>query len=100
MAARPAAACEWLAARILRGERAAVPGADCIGIMTAPSLRSRIRSDLIALGSFSFMAGLFVMTARVLVNGGDLLGCAYAATAVMCFGGAIFVGRRIYSRIP
>jgi hypothetical protein len=68
--------------------------------MTEPSLRSRIRSDLIALGSFSFIAGLFVISARVLVNGGDLLGWVYAATAVMCVGGAIFVGRRIFSRIP
>lgn len=65
-----------------------------------PSLRSRIRSDLIALGSFSFMAGLLVITARVLVNGGDQLGWVYAAAGVLCVGGAIFVGRRIFSRIP
>lgn len=45
-------------------------------------LRSRIRSDLIALGSFSFMAGSLAITATVLVRG-DLLGWVYAATAVM-----------------
>jgi hypothetical protein len=63
------------------------------------SLRSRIRSDLLALGSLSFMAGSFAITAKVLV-GGDLLGWLYAASAVACVGGAIFVGRRIISRIP
>jgi hypothetical protein len=67
--------------------------------VSAPSLRSRIRSDLIALGSLSFMAGSLVITALVLVRG-DLLGWLYAASAVMCVGGAIFVGRRIFSRIP
>jgi hypothetical protein len=65
----------------------------------APSLRSHIRSDLIALGSLSFMAGSLATTAAVLVRG-DLLGWLYAASAVMCVGGAIFVGRRIFSRIP
>lgn len=65
----------------------------------APSLRSRVKSDLIALGSLCFMAGSLAMTALVLVRG-DLLGWVYAATAAMCVGGAIFVGRRIFSRIP
>ena len=65
----------------------------------APNLRSRVKSDLIALGSLSFMAGSLAITALVLVRG-DLLGWVYAATAAMCVGGAIFVGRRIFSRIP
>ena len=70
-------------------------------IMTdsAPSLRSRIKSDLIALGSLSFMAGSFAITAAVLVRS-DRLGWVYAATAVICVGGALFVGRRIFSRVP
>ena len=41
-----------------------------------------MRSDLIALGSFSFMAGSLAITATALVRG-DLLGWVYAATAVM-----------------
>jgi hypothetical protein len=65
-----------------------------------PSLRSRIRSHLIALGSLSCMAGSLAITATILVRGGGLLGWVYAATAVACVGGAIFVGRRIFSRLP
>jgi hypothetical protein len=48
---------------------------------SAPSLRSRIKSDLIALASLSFMAGSFAITAAVLVRS-DRLGWVYAATAV------------------
>jgi hypothetical protein len=61
------------------------------------SLRSRVTSDLLALGSLSFMAGSLATTAWILV-GRDLLGWVYAATAVASVGGAIFVARRISSR--
>jgi hypothetical protein len=63
------------------------------------SLRARIRSDLLALGSLSFMAGTFAIATRVL-GGGELFEWVFAATAVACVGAAIFVGRRIISRIP
>ncbi len=66
----------------------------------APSLRSRIKSDLIALVSMGFMAGVFVMTAIVYLIRGDMLGWIYAVAAVMVAGGAVFVGRRVLSRIP
>jgi hypothetical protein len=45
------------------------------------------------------MAGSLAITATVLVRG-DLLGWLYAASAVACAGGAVFVGRRIIARIP
>jgi drug/metabolite transporter (DMT)-like permease len=67
---------------------------------SAPSLRSRIKSDLIALGAMSFMAGSFAITTTAYLLRGDMLGWLYAAGAVISAVGAIFVGHRIFSRIP
>jgi hypothetical protein len=65
---------------------------------SAPSLRALIKSDLIALGSVSYMLGVFTVTTYF--ARGNLVGWILALGAVISAGGAIFIGRRIFSRIP
>jgi hypothetical protein len=65
----------------------------------APSPRSIVRRDLIALASVSFSAEPLLMGAMLYFTKGDWLGWIFAGCAVVMMGTAFVVGRRTLRKV-